>query len=647
MLTSGRPFAWLARSLALGLAALVWSCVALGASSRIVEQAFVSDPEGNMTLEQAMQQPQTVYTGALVRLRHFSVVWVRLRVAPPSESMATATSNVPPTELLRTNPLWSQSMSLFDPLQAGARGRLGGIDIKPDQAPFTVHTMTIPVGVQPRDLWLRLQPSGPTYLNAAVLTPEAAATRTAAEAMRQGVAIGLYAMLIVFGAVAWMVDRKGIGHAMFTKQVFNLLVAALNANLLMLPSLPASWPEDSSTYAMEWLRFMNMGVSLWFFIRVLELLQAPRWVLQMLRLPLAVMACGCGFMLMGQLTLVRTLDIGLYLAVPMCLLLAGLACTREPLPQRTALGLIRQGAERLGFGLLLVVAWMPSLPSGFFKTQELSFFGLFAPFATLSAVGVLVMVGWLRLRADRQRQMQQVHRSELNAQALEFERGERQRQQEFMGMLTHELKAPLSTLGMVLGSATVSASMRHHAELALASMRQVIDHCAQSADIDDASNPAQQVACSLAVELELRCAAQAQRSRITVAPADAAPSVLADPRLLAIVFNNLLDNAMAYSPPGSLVSVALVRQRNPEGAVQELRVSNQALTGPLPDTSRLFQKYYRGDAAQRVSGSGLGLHLSRLLARRMGGDLQCQIDARLVTFTLVLPESQPVAAAQL
>ncbi len=115
--------------------------------------------------------------------------------------------------------------------------------------------------------------------------------------------------------------------------------------------------------------------------------------------------------------------------------------------------------------------------------------------------------------------------------------------------------------------------------------------------------------------------------------------------MLAVIFNNLLDNALKYSPRGSAISVSIVRESHPQGAVQRVSVTNQALAEPLPDAARLFQKYYRGDAVQRISGSGLGLHLSRLLARRQGGDLQYQTAARCITFTLVLPESLTPAAA--
>lgn len=203
---------------------------------------------------------------------------------------------------------------------------------------------------------------------------------------------------------------------------------------------------------------MNIAASLWFFIKVPELLQATRWALKMQRIPLAVIAV-CMLLLAGQLALVRTIALVLYLAVPMALVVGSLACLREPLHPVTGLGLARRGAERLAFGLILWAAWGASLSSGFYKTQGISSFGLMAPVPAFSAVAVLLIVGWRHIRADRQRQLVQAHRAELNALALDFERGERQRQQEFMAMLTHELKAPLSTLGMVIGFAAPSASM--------------------------------------------------------------------------------------------------------------------------------------------------------------------------------------------
>lgn len=64
---------------------------------------------------------------------------------------------------------------------------------------------------------------------------------------------------------------------------------------------------------------------------------------------------------------------------------------------------------------------------------------------------------------------------------------------------------------------------------------------------------------------------------------------MADQRMLAAIFNDLLDNARKYSPSGSAVSAAIVRERHQQGAVQRVSVTNQALAGHLPDATRLFK----------------------------------------------------------
>jgi signal transduction histidine kinase len=627
--------------MALWLIALLWGSACLAAPSQIVEQAFVVDPSGQMTLEQAQQQAEQPYTGSLARLLEHSVVWVRLRVAP-SISAGGAT-----TERLRLVPAWSLSLSLYDPLQRDANGRIARLDSPPTTSLFSVQMHAIPVVADARDLWLRLDSGGSVYLKASVLTQEVAEARALSDAVLQGVVIGAQALLILVGLIAWMADRSGIGHTMFTKQVVNLMMALLNANLFLLPKLPdmPQWPEGVGAYGLEGLRVLNMAVSLWFFMKVLELMQAPRWILRVQRVPLALMALCVLLLAGGQLALVTMIELVLYLAVPLGLMVGSMACRRKLLQPLTVLGLAHWMAQGVGFGLVLAAAWVASFSSGFYKTQEVTFFGILTPIAAICAVGVLLLLSWQRLRAERAQQVVQHHQAELNALALDFERGERRRQQEFMGMLTHELKAPLSTLGMVIGSAAPSASMHHHAALALASMRQVVDHCAQSAEIEDSTTPPNQVMCSLALALELRNDAHSETTRIQMAPTEAMPSLLADPRMLAVIFNNLLDNALMYSPQGSQVNTAIVRESNPEGAVQRVSVTNQVTAGSLPDPALVFSKYYRGDAVQRRSGSGLGLHLSRLLARRQGGDLLYQTHERGVTFTLVLPETQAVAAA--
>lgn len=619
---------------ALVLIALLWATAALAAPGRIVEQAFVIDPTGAMTWEAAQQQPQTLYTGALVRLLDSSVVWVRLRVAPEPGASGAAQGR------LRLTPIWTQSLALYEPADPGHHGvQVRPLRVGPTGVTFSVHLLPLAGSAAPYDVWLRLDAAGPVYLKAEVLSVAQAEAQGVLDLMFQGILIGAHAVMVLVGAMVWLVDRSGIAHTLFTKQLVTVCLAAVNAELLWLPIWTgvSPLPEGIGLYGVEALRLLNMALSLWFFVRVFAYLRVPPGVLKAVQVPMLFVGACLVLLLAGELAMARTLYLGLIAAVPWVLLAGGTACLFEPVAASKG----RLLALRLGFGVVVMLAWLASFPGGIHKTKTLTFIFLLAPVVGVSTLGVLLMVLWQRIKADRQRVAEQKQAAALNEQALGLERVERQRQQEFMAMLTHELKAPLSTLGMVLGSATPSAMMHRHASLALASMEQIIDHCAQSAELEATQTGPSPLLCSLAVAFELRCAAQREAQRIVIAPADALPTVMADPRLLAVIFNNLLDNALKYSPPGSTVRAALVREQTPQGMVQRLSVSNHALAGPLPDAGRLFEKYYRGEAVQRISGSGMGLHLSRLLARRMGGDLLFAEQGGYITLSLLLPEAAP------
>lgn len=83
----------------------------------------------------------------------------------------------------------------------------------------------------------------------------------------------------------------------------------------------------------------------------------------------------------------------------------------------------------------------------------------------------------------------------------------------------------------------------------------------------------------------------------------------------------LLDNAVKYSAPGSVISLRLVR----EGGRSVLSVRNRCEERPR-EPERLFDRFCRGDAARTQSsgGSGLGLAIARALAENLHGSLSVE-----------------------
>jgi signal transduction histidine kinase len=86
-----------------------------------------------------------------------------------------------------------------------------------------------------------------------------------------------------------------------------------------------------------------------------------------------------------------------------------------------------------------------------------------------------------------------------------------------------------------------------------------------------------------------------------------------DPLLMQILANNLIDNAVKYSPPGSPITIRLKKDRD-QGI---LELIDEGTGIPKKEQKRIFQKFYRvGNEDTRIAqGTGLGLYLSRKITR--------------------------------
>lgn len=127
----------------------------------------------------------------------------------------------------------------------------------------------------------------------------------------------------------------------------------------------------------------------------------------------------------------------------------------------------------------------------------------------------------------------------------------------------------------------------------------------------------------------------------TVAPAEPV-LVDADAPKIERILDNLLDNALKYTPPGGHVSVQTVA-----GDDATVKVFNSGSTIPADRLPRIFDRFYRLDRARSgtARGSGLGLAIGRELAELHGGTLVAESAAAGVTFALHLPRlaGDPVA----
>ena len=118
-----------------------------------------------------------------------------------------------------------------------------------------------------------------------------------------------------------------------------------------------------------------------------------------------------------------------------------------------------------------------------------------------------------------------------------------------------------------------------------------------------------------------------------------ASPVLADPHWLHQVITNLLTNALKFTPAGGRVTISTASI----GTEAVLRVADTGTGIPADDLPRIFDRFFRGQQAAQISGSGIGLAVAAELVQAHGGRLtaasQTTGPGRGTQMTLSLPSA--------
>ncbi|MDI1355212.1 MAG: PAS domain-containing sensor histidine kinase [bacterium] len=98
-------------------------------------------------------------------------------------------------------------------------------------------------------------------------------------------------------------------------------------------------------------------------------------------------------------------------------------------------------------------------------------------------------------------------------------------------------------------------------------------------------------------------------------------NVFLDQKLLRTVLSNLLINAYKYSPKGGNIEV--VTEQKKVGTLL-IYLKDQGIGIPKADESHIFEQFFRAKNAEKIQGTGLGLHIVKKLVNIMGGGVSFQ-----------------------
>ncbi len=222
-----------------------------------------------------------------------------------------------------------------------------------------------------------------------------------------------------------------------------------------------------------------------------------------------------------------------------------------------------------------------------------------------------------------------------------------QRREEFIHSLTHDLRTTLTfiqgyadlMLDRALGEITPEQKealevMQERVETMVRLINDMLEQPAQElrplvqeeVPLDDLARKAVRSAQMAARKAGLELALEIQGGPFVVC---------GDPDRLTRVFDNLLNNAIKYSPDGGVIRIHLWR----EGSQVNVSISDPGIGIPAQELERIWQRYYRSkDTLSEFQGTGLGLTNVRHIVEAHGGRIWVESQPNQgTTFTLQLP----------
>jgi len=232
------------------------------------------------------------------------------------------------------------------------------------------------------------------------------------------------------------------------------------------------------------------------------------------------------------------------------------------------------------------------------------------------------------------------------------EKKEKRQWEEFVAMVTHDLKSPLTVINGYLQM----LKMGVYGDLT-AKLNAVVDQMEQSGSklvsmVEDLLGTYRMELGIINLSRE-RCdintiveacygdnlnEAKDKGIEFTFKIDEGIPPVHLDIKQISRVFNNLIANAIKFTPRGGAVSVSA----RVGGGNLYINIDDTGIGIPCQDLSRIFKKYYRSAGASGFKGTGLGLAISRAIVEAHGGDITVEsTEGKGSRFTVMIALGEP------
>ena len=547
--------------------------------------------------------------------------WLRLRIQAPVQGQ-----NIE----LRIRPTYLDEVLLYepDPVRLGQwlhRATGDKLGYAAQDRPSTSLGFSLALHAPLTTVYLRLQTTSNSLLTVEALTPHEARAKEVQADIALVIYLGFMLALLFWAVNEFLLSRERVlGMFLIYQFCYSLYSLAVMGFLPML--LPWAKPGALDLFTSVMVCLAPL-LSLIFHRMLLGLFAPPRPILRVLE-GLILLDLGAVAMLLGDPRQGLQFNaLVILLAAPTFIALAFLARNNAAPGLRVIRTIYSLQGISMALSMLPFLGWISATEWSLHATLLHGFISAFLMFLLLH----------LRSRKLSRESSQAAVDLQIAHEQLALRNLQKQQQERFMAMLTHELKTPMAVIHMALGKLQLSDPVQRRVRLALTDMTAIVEDCQQVDQLEQQQLIAKSEPCNLAQildEIKDRNDDAPQRLQID---AQGLPTITTDPQLLRIVLGNLIDNAFKYADSDS--PIAIHAQASTQGDVPGVRVSvhNQVGLAGLPDADKVFEKYYRSPGAHRKTGSGLGLYLVKSYMQLLGGQVTYSVAETQVEFTLWIP----------
>src|SRR6267154_2539004 len=198
----------------------------------------------------------------------------------------------------------------------------------------------------------------------------------------------------------------------------------------------------------------------------------------------------------------------------------------------------------------------------------------------------------------------------------------------FTAAVSHELRTPLARMLVLLETATLPGAdvdeLVEQARQEIQSTRDLIDDVLFLGELEtgrEVVSLGKTRAMPVLEEIAAAYADRAAHAEVALQVSGGAEIELPlRPRMLRVVAENLVANAIRYAGPGSTCRISVTL----EGDSPRLTVSDDGAGASQQDVERIFERFYRADTARSSRGTGLGLAIVKHIVTSAGGSVEAR-----------------------